>query len=141
MSSPPQSSSLSGKSKSILVVVDSLTQLVVLFGESAVLKFVGEISLLLKEFDATAIFTLTANITSPNSLINAVSSMVDGILEMRLEEENDGSIARSIRMVSINGIHHKPAWIKFNITDDGSLVFGELYNVWKTNFRNTTTGF
>jgi archaellum biogenesis ATPase FlaH len=67
MSSPQQSSSLYGKSKSILVVVDSLTQLVVLFGESAVLKFVGEISLLLKEFDATAIFTLTANITSPNS--------------------------------------------------------------------------
>lgn len=129
MSSPPQSSSLSGKSKSILVVVDSLTQLVVLFGESAVLKFVGEISLLLKEFDATAIFTLTANITSPNSLINAVSSMVDGILEMRLEEENDGSIARSIRMVSINGIHHKPAWIKFNITDDGSLVFGDQSTV------------
>ena len=119
------SSSSSSKGISIRVVVDSLTQFFVLFGESAVLKFIGELSLLLKEFEASAIFTLTGNITSPNSLTNAVSSMVDGILEMRLEEGKDASLARSIRMVSINGIHHKPAWIQFNITDDGSLVFGD----------------
>jgi KaiC/GvpD/RAD55 family RecA-like ATPase/class 3 adenylate cyclase len=123
MSAP--SSASSSKSKSIRVVVDSLTQLFVLFGESAVLKFVGELSLLLKEFEATAIFTLTGSLASPNSLTNAVSSMVDGILEMRLEEGKDASLARSIRMVSINGIHHKPAWIQFNITDDGGLVFGD----------------
>jgi len=119
------SSSSSSKSISIRVVVDSLTQFFVLFGESAVLKFIGELSLLLKEFEASAIFTLTGSLTSPNSLTNAVSSMVDGILEMRLEEGKDGSLARSIRMVSINGIHHKPAWIQFNITDDGGLVFGD----------------
>ena len=118
-------SSSSSKGISIRVVVDSLTQFFVLFGESAVLKFIGELSLLLKEFEASAIFTLTGNITSPNSLTNAVSSMVDGILEMRLEEGKDASLSRSIRMVSINGIHHKPAWIQFNITDDGSLVFGD----------------
>ena len=119
------SSSSSSKGISIRVVVDSLTQFFVLFGESAVLKFIGELSLLLKEFEASAIFTLTGSITSPNSLTNAVSSMVDGILEMRLEEGKDASLARSIRMVSINGIHHKPAWIQFNITDDGGLVFGD----------------
>jgi KaiC/GvpD/RAD55 family RecA-like ATPase/class 3 adenylate cyclase len=119
------SSSSSSKGISIRLVVDSLTQFFVLFGESAVLKFVGELSLLLREFEATAIFTLTGSLTSPNSLTNAVSSMVDGILEMRLEEGKDASIARSIRMVSINGIHHKPAWIQFNITDDGGLVFGD----------------
>ena len=52
MSSPSSSSSYtttSSKSKSIRIVVDSLTQLFVLFGEGAVLKFVGELSLLLKE--------------------------------------------------------------------------------------------
>ena len=119
------SSSSSSKGISIRVVVDSLTQFFVLFGESAVLKFIGELSLLLKEFEASAIFTLTGSLTSPNSLTNAVSSMVDGILEMRLEEGKDASLARSIRMVSINGIHHKPPWIQFNITDDGGLVFGD----------------
>jgi KaiC/GvpD/RAD55 family RecA-like ATPase/class 3 adenylate cyclase len=119
------SSSLSSKGISIRVVVDSLTQFFVLFGESAVLKFIGELSLLLKEFEASAIFTLTGSLTSPNSLTNAVSSMVDGILEMRLEEGKDASLTRSIRMASINGIHHKPAWIQFNITDDGGLVFGD----------------
>ncbi len=117
--------SSSSKGISMRVVVDSLTQFFVLFGESAVLKFIGELSLLLKEFEASAIFTLTGSLTSPNSLTNAVSSIVDGILEMRLEEGKDGSLARSIRMVSISGIHHKPAWIQFNITDDGGLVFGD----------------
>jgi len=120
-----QSSPSSSKSKSIRVVVDSLTQLFVLFGESAVLKFVGELSLLLREFEASAIFTLTGDLASSNSLTNAISSMVDGILEMRLEEGKDASFDRSIRMVSINGIHHKPAWVQFNITDEGSLVFGD----------------
>jgi KaiC/GvpD/RAD55 family RecA-like ATPase/class 3 adenylate cyclase len=119
------SSSPFGKSKSIRVVVDSLTQLFVLFEESAVLKFVGELSLLLKEFEATAIFTLTGSLIQPNSLTNAVSSMLDGILEMRLEEGEDTSLTRSIRVVSMNEIHHKPAWIQFNITDEGGLVFGD----------------
>lgn len=119
------SSSPNGKSKAIRVVVDSLTQLFVLFGESAVLKFVGELSLLLKEFESTAIFTLTGSLTQSNSLTNAASSMLDGILEMRVEEGEDASLARSIRVVSMNGIPHKPAWIQFNITDDGVLVFGD----------------
>jgi KaiC/GvpD/RAD55 family RecA-like ATPase/class 3 adenylate cyclase len=119
------SSSPNGKSKAIRVVVDSLTQLFVLFGESAVLKFVGELSLLLKEFEATAIFTLTGSLTQPNSLTNAASSMLDGILEMRVEEGEDASPTRSIRVVSMNGIPHKPTWIQFNITDDGILVFGD----------------
>lgn len=125
MSSPSSSSTFSSKSKSIRVVLDSLTQLLVLFGEGAVLKFVAELSMLLKEFEATAIFTLTTSLASQNSLTNSVSSMLDGILEMRLEEGKDESLGRSIRMVSINGIHHKPTWIQFNIADDGSLIFGD----------------
>jgi len=119
------SSSPNGKSKAIRVVVDSLTQLFVLFGESAVLKFVGELSLLLKEFEATAIFTLTGSLSQPNSLTNAASSMLDGILEMKQEEREDASLTRSIRVVSMNGIPHKPTWIQFNITEEGSLVFGD----------------
>src|ERR687896_1224628 len=121
----PSSSSPNGKNKAIRVVVDSLTQLFVLFGESAVLKFVGELSLLLKEFEATAIFTLTGSLTQQNSLTNAASSMLDGILEMMLDEGEDASVVRSIRVVSMNGIPHKPTWIQFNITDEGVLVFGD----------------
>jgi KaiC/GvpD/RAD55 family RecA-like ATPase len=55
-------------------------------------------------------------------LTNAASSMLDGILEMRAEEGENASLTRSIRVVSMNGIPHKPTWIQFNITDDGVLV-------------------
>ena len=124
-SSSSSSSSSSSKSKSIRIVVDSLTQLFVLFGEGAVLKFVGELSLLLKEFEAAGIFTLTTSLASHSSLTDSVGSMLDGILEIRVEEGKDESLSRSIRIISINGIHHKPTWVQFNITDDGSLVFGD----------------
>ena len=46
--------------------------------------------------------------------------MVDRIFGSEAGRKTMDPFARSIRMVSINGIHHKPAWIKFNITDDGN---------------------
>jgi hypothetical protein len=40
-------------------------------------------------------------------------------------EEHHGSLARSIRLLSIKGVHHKPAWIYFNVDEDGNLSFVE----------------
>ena len=109
--------------RSIRVVVDSLTHLLTLFGEDAVLKFVNDLSFLLKDAEAMAIFTLTSPL--PNEyLTNALSSILDGIIEMKIEEHH-GSLVRSIRLLSIKSVHHKPAWMYFNIDDDGSLSFVE----------------
>ncbi|MFZ0895162.1 MAG: hypothetical protein WAZ77_11740 [Candidatus Nitrosopolaris sp.] len=47
----------------IRVVVDSLTHLLTQFGEDAVLKFVNDLSFLLKDAEAMAIFTLTSSLT------------------------------------------------------------------------------
>jgi len=103
------------------VVVDSLTQLLTLFREDAVLKFVNDLSFLLKDAEAMAIFTLTSPLSN-EYLTNALSSIFDGIIEMRIEDQH-GSLARSIRLLSIKGVHHKPSWVYFNIADDGSLSF------------------
>ena len=109
--------------RSIRIVVDSLTQLVAVFGENAVLKFVNDLSFLLKEAEAMAIFTLTTPFAN-QYLTNALSSILDGVIEMRLEDTR-GSLLRSIRLLSIKGLQHSPSWINFKISDDGSITFAD----------------
>ncbi|MBV9668192.1 MAG: hypothetical protein JO327_08685 [Nitrososphaeraceae archaeon] len=109
-------------SRAIRVVVNSLTHLLAVFGETAVLQFVNDLSFFLKEVEAMAIFTLTT--PTSDFLINSLSSIFDGIIEMKLEDDN-GSLNRSIRLLSIKGINHKPSWIKFKISDDGNLAFAD----------------
>lgn len=114
--------------KGIRVVVDSITHLLTLFGESAVLKFINDLSFLLRDAEAMAIFTLTTPLSNEN-LANALSSSFDGSIEMKVED-NHGYPIRSIRLVSISGVHHKSSWNQFKITDDGVLsFFDELSSV------------
>lgn len=121
--SPLNSNSFGNKNRSIRVVVDSVTHLLAVFGETAVLKFVNDLSFLLKEVEAMAIFTLTSPSTS-EYLTSTLSSIFDGIIEMKLGEHN-GSLNRSIRLLSIKGLHYSPSWIKFKISDDGNLAFAD----------------
>ena len=113
---------LSPGKRSIRLIIDSLTHLAAIFGENAVLQFVNDLSFVLKDAEAAAIFTLTTPTNEQFS--NALSSILDGIIEMKLEEYS-GSLIRSIRLLSIKGLHHTPTWINFKISDDGSLSFAD----------------
>jgi len=108
---------------SMLLIVDSLTHLLAIFGEKAVETFVTDIYYLLKMFEVEAIFTLTTS-SSNEYETNRLSSIFDGILEIKLEERNQ-TFTRNIRLLSIKGLHHNPTWIRFDITSEGSLTFGE----------------
>jgi hypothetical protein len=107
--------------RGIRVVVDSLTHLLTLFGEDAVLKFINDLSFLLRDAEVMAIFTLTSPVSN-EYLINALSSIFDGIIEMKIEDHH-GALTRSIRLRSIKGVHAKPSWNYFRIAGDGSLSF------------------
>jgi KaiC/GvpD/RAD55 family RecA-like ATPase/class 3 adenylate cyclase len=136
--SEKKSNNEAGKGASVRLVVDSLTHLFVLFGEAAIIRFVTELSLVLHDADAMAIFALTtdgvetAESSSPSSpstssknILNVLSSVFDGTIEMKLSE-GDNSIEapkRSIRLLSIRGLHHEPSWISFEIQENGSLIF------------------
>jgi KaiC/GvpD/RAD55 family RecA-like ATPase/class 3 adenylate cyclase len=121
--------------KKICVVVDSLTHLLAIFNQEDVLQFVNALSFLLKEVEATAIFVLTtssspstsssaaAATTTNDNFTNRLGSIFDGILEMKFEDDKSGSIIRSIRLLSIRGIHHIPAWITFKIDHNGKITF------------------
>jgi KaiC/GvpD/RAD55 family RecA-like ATPase/class 3 adenylate cyclase len=135
--------SATGKSVSVRLVVDSLTHLFVLFGEAAIIKFVTELSLVLHDAEAMAIFALTtdgeetasssgsslssssSSSSSSKNMVNILSSVFDGTIEMRLSEGDniDEAPKRSIRLLSIRGLHHDPSWISFEIQENGSIVF------------------
>jgi KaiC/GvpD/RAD55 family RecA-like ATPase/class 3 adenylate cyclase len=125
--------------KKVCLVVDSLTHLLAIFNEDDVLQFVNALSFLLKEVEATAIFVLTTTSlpsSSPSSsstsattitndnFSNRLGSIFDGILEMKFDEDKSGSLNRNIRLLSIRGIHHTPAWISFKIDHNGRITFG-----------------
>ena len=129
--------SLDNTTKKICLVVDSLTHLLAIFNEEAVLQFVNALSFFLKEVEATAIFVLTtsslpstgtsattATTTTNDNFSNRLGSIFDGILEMKFDEDKSGSLIRNIRLLSIRGIHHTPAWIIFKIDHNGRITFG-----------------
>jgi KaiC/GvpD/RAD55 family RecA-like ATPase len=125
-----ESENFTERNRSIRMVVDSLTHMLTLFGENAVIKFITELSLILDDAEAMSIFTLTVD-TTPSSetssrhLINTLSSIFDAILEMKMSEEKNDTIKRSIRLLSIKGVHHNPSWINFDILENGSIIFSE----------------
>ena len=124
--------------KKICIVVDSLTHLLAIFNQEDVLQFVNALSFLLKEVEATAIFVLTTSsspstsssttttitTTTNDNFTNRLGSIFDGILEMKFEDDKSGSLIRSIRLLSIRGIHHIPVWIIFKIDHNGKITFG-----------------
>ena len=124
--------SVDNNTKKICLVVDSLTHLLAIFNEEAVLQFVNALSFLLKEVEATAIFVLTSSLpstatsatTTNDNFSNRLGSIFDGILEMKFDEDKSGSLIRNIRLLSIRGIHHTPAWIIFKIDHNGRITFG-----------------
>jgi KaiC/GvpD/RAD55 family RecA-like ATPase len=106
----------------IRLVIDSLTHLAAIFGEKVLLKFLNDLSFVLKDAEVSGIFTLTT--PTNEHFRNALSSILDGVIELKLEEYN-GSLTRSIRLLSIKGMHHTPSWVNFKISDDGSLSFAD----------------
>jgi GTPase SAR1 family protein len=155
--------------KACVVVVDSMTEFFLLFEEVAVLRFLAELCLLLKQFEVNAIFTLVslpaslstttssissttpaATTTTPSTL-SSLSSLpgllapfFDGVLETKLEQDEKKehssskdknvrpeSLTRSIRLLSMKGLpsYYEPRWVKFKLTEDGKLVFGDFSSV------------
>ena len=93
-------------SSSIRVIVDSLTQLMILSGEHVILKFVNDLSFILKDAEAMAIVTLT--LPSNELLNNALSSIFDGLMEMQVIDRK-GVLTRRIRLISIKGVSNTPS--------------------------------
>lgn len=103
------------------LAVDSLTHLLILLEEKELFRLVMSLSTLVKGMGAMAVLTLS---TFDESLAAKLGALVDGAIELRVEESG-GSIVRRARMPFFKGVHHRIDWISFEITKDGTLAFSE----------------
>lgn len=107
--------------KRVRIVVDSITHLLFLYGQSAVFRFMAELAALLSNAQATAICTLAQ---SERRYIDRLSTISAGILELKIEDR-EGALSRSIRLLSVKGVHHKALWVNFKISDQGDVLFDD----------------
>jgi archaellum biogenesis ATPase FlaH len=103
-------------------VLDSLTHLSTIFNEEDVLKFINGLVFMLKEVDASSVFTATGTSAADDRIVSRLSSLFDGILELKKEELNE-IVGRKVRLVSLRGFVPKSSWITFEIDHNGGLKF------------------
>ena len=109
-------------SKPVRLVIDSLTHTLLLLGEKMLIEFVINLTRVLRNFNLTAILTLTGS-SIDQSIVSNLSSIVDGIIEMRLKEDSYGMVTRSVRVRHIKGTHYDPKWTTFKISNNGAIMF------------------
>lgn len=108
--------------KTIRLVMDSMTHTLLLFGERVLIEFVLDLSRILKSLNAIAILTLT-NSSVDQGIGSNLSSIVDGIIEMRLKEDSNDVPIRSMRVRHIKGVYYDPKWTSFKIASNGTIIF------------------
>ena len=108
--------------RSTRIVVDSMTHTLVLLGERTLIEFVMDLKRVLKSMKVIAILTLTTS-AADQSMVNTLSPMVDGIIEMRLKEDSNDVSTRSVRVRHLKGVYFDPKWTTFKISNTGNLIF------------------
>jgi KaiC/GvpD/RAD55 family RecA-like ATPase/acyl carrier protein len=108
--------------KTIRLVIDSMTHTLLLLGEKVLIEFVMDLSRILKSLNAIAILTLT-NSSVDQGIGSNLSSIVDGIIEMRLKEDSNDVPIRSMRVRHIKGVYYDPKWTSFKIASNGTIIF------------------
>ena len=113
---------ISGTDKPVRLVIDSMTHTLFLIGERMLIEFVMDLKHILKSLNVTAILTLTTS-SADQTMVSNLSSIVDGIIEMRLKEESNGMTSRSIRVRHLKGVYYEPKWASFKISRNGTIIF------------------
>jgi hypothetical protein len=99
-----------------------MTHTQLLLGERTLIEFVMELAHILKGLNVTAILTLTTS-SVDQRMVSNLSSIVDGIIEMRLKEDSNDMTIRSIRVRHLKGVYYDPKWSNFKISSNGTLIF------------------
>jgi KaiC/GvpD/RAD55 family RecA-like ATPase len=109
-------------SKLVRLVIDSMTHTQLLLGERTLIEFVMDLTRMLKGLNVTAILALTTS-SVDQRMVSNLSSIVDGIIEMRLKEDANEMPIRSIRVRHLKGVYYDPKWTSFKISSNGTIIF------------------
>jgi KaiC/GvpD/RAD55 family RecA-like ATPase len=121
-SNQKSNNNVDGTGKPIRLVVDSMTHTLLLLGERTLIEFVMDLAHILKGLNVTAILTLTTS-SVDQRMVSNLSSIVDGIIEMRLKEDSNDAAIRNIRVRHLKGVYYDPRWTDFKISSNGTIIF------------------
>ena len=108
--------------KTIRLVIDSMTHTLLLLGEKVLIEFVMDLSRILKNLNTIAILTLT-NSSADQGIVSNLSSILDGVIEMRMKEDSNDVPVRSMRVRHLKGVYYDPKWTSFKISSNGTIIF------------------
>ncbi len=109
--------------QSICFIMNSLTNLLTYFEMHDIIKFVTELSFLLKEKEIIAIFIIDNSDGDSVFLLNKISHLFDGIMETKITPITPDSFSRHIKINSLIGRNPNLHWIKFDIDEEDNISF------------------
>lgn len=118
---------LGSAGKPVRLVIDSMTHTQLLLGERTLIEFVMYLRPTLRSLNVIAILTLTTS-SADQRMVSNLSSIVDGIIEMRLKEDSSDIPVRSIRVRHLKGAYFDPKWTGFTISNNGTIIFKSTQN-------------
>ena len=108
------------KRKISLLVLDSFNTLIRNRGIRSAVEFLRVF--VARTRQAGALSLVTMNRRAFHLSYNALAQdIVDGVIEMKLDETSEGS-GRALRILRMTGAKHLLPWMKYDISDDGKLV-------------------
>jgi len=108
----------------ILLVLDSVSPLLVHNPERDVIKFLQLLSARIRNWKGIGIYVVQAGVHS-EEFYNALAYLVDGIFDMKIEEEK-GKIRRYFRIRNLTFVAHKMMWASFAIESGRSFRLQNL---------------
>jgi archaellum biogenesis ATPase FlaH len=109
--------------QSICFIMNSLTNLLTYFDIRDIIKFVTDLSFLLKEKELIAIFTIDNSDADSEILYNKISHLFDCIMETKLTPTTKDSLSMYIKINSMIGSNPNSQWIKFDIDEECNIIF------------------
>ncbi|MGD1838730.1 MAG: ATPase domain-containing protein [Nitrososphaeraceae archaeon] len=96
-------------------IVDSLSQLFSSFEEHKVMNFLNRLSLFIREYDVTGLFTYSTLDGLQDPVVNKLTSIFDGIIEIQFDKKINNK-NRKIRLLYMREMKVSDQWL--NITFD-----------------------
>jgi len=104
------------------IVIDSLSTLAILRNHDALPPWVLQQRARLRHIPAVTLFCYDPG-AHPPMLKLALQNVLDGTLELRFEEKNDGRLERYFRIFHLRGVNHSTQWHRFTIADKKGIQF------------------
>jgi circadian clock protein KaiC len=110
------------KASNTRIFLDSLSTLALVRSHDTLPPWVLQQRARLRKASTLTLFSYDPGV-HPSMLKLALQNVLDGTLELRLEEKSDGSLERYFRIFHLRGMSHSTQWHRFEIVANKGILF------------------